>query len=103
MRTDIIDYIKKIIYERTQKQENKFGYGVYFHIEAVAKNGELLAKQFGADEEVVIIFITNMGRWTTIVGIGICIMIADLIWMKKPDKISWTPAAAMTSSRPTPL
>ena len=55
MRTDIIDYIKKIIYERTQQQENKFGYGVYFHIEAVAKNGELLAKQFGADEEVVII------------------------------------------------
>ena len=33
----------------------------------------------------VVIFITNMGRWTTIVGIGICIMIADLIWMKKPD------------------
>ena len=33
----------------------------------------------------VVIFITNMGRWTTIVGIGICIMMADLIWMKKPD------------------
>ena len=33
----------------------------------------------------VVIFITNMGRWTTIVGIGVCIIIADLIWMKKPD------------------
>ena len=33
----------------------------------------------------VMIFITNLGRWTTIVGIGVCIMIADLIWMKKPD------------------
>ena len=55
MRDDIIEYLKNEIYERSQKEENKFGKGVYYHIEAVAKNGELLAKQFGADEEVVII------------------------------------------------
>lgn len=55
MREDIIEYLKKEICERTQKPENKFGEGVYYHIEAVAKNGELLAKQFGADEEIVII------------------------------------------------
>ena len=55
MREDIIEYLKKEIYERSQGPGNKFGEGAYYHIEAVAKNGELLAKKFGADEEVVII------------------------------------------------
>ena len=55
MRADIINYLKEEVYSRAQKPENKFGMGVYYHIEAVAKNGEILAEKFGADKEVVII------------------------------------------------
>lgn len=55
MRDDIIKYLKDEIYRRANKEENKFGIGVYYHIEAVVKNGIELAKEYGADEEVVII------------------------------------------------
>lgn len=55
MREDIIKILKNEVYSRAQKPTNKFGEGVYYHIEAVVKNGELLAKKYGADEEVVII------------------------------------------------
>lgn len=55
MRDDIINYLKEEVYSRAQKPENKFGMGVYYHIEAVAKNGEILAEKFGADKEVVVI------------------------------------------------
>ena len=55
MRNDIINYLKEEIYSRAIKPENKFGIGVYYHIEAVAKNAEILADQYNADIEVVII------------------------------------------------
>ena len=55
MRDDIINYLKEEVYSRAQKPENKFGMGVYYHIEAVVKNGEILADKFGADKEVVVI------------------------------------------------
>ena len=55
MRIDIINYLKDEVYSRCQKPENKFGMGCYYHIEAVAKNAELLAEKFGADKEIVII------------------------------------------------
>lgn len=58
MRTDILEYLQKEIYTRCQKPTNKFGMGVYHHIEAVVKNGELLAEKYGADKEVVMI-----GAW----------------------------------------
>jgi len=32
MRTDIINYLKKEIYERASKPSNKFGIGCYYHI-----------------------------------------------------------------------
>lgn len=55
MRNDIINYLKEEIYSRAIKPENKFEIGVYYHIEAVAKNAEILADQYNADKEVVII------------------------------------------------
>lgn len=55
MRNDIINYLKEEIYSRAIKPENKFGMGVYYHIEAVAKNAEILADRYNADKEVVII------------------------------------------------
>lgn len=55
MRQDIIDYLEKEIYTRANKPDNKFGIGAYYHIKAVAENAQLLAKKFGADEEIVTI------------------------------------------------
>lgn len=55
MRNDIIQFLKQEIYLRAIKPENKFGMGVYYHIEAVAKNAEILAERYNADKEVVII------------------------------------------------
>lgn len=55
MRNDIIEYLKKEVYSRAIKPDNKFGIGCYYHIEAVVKNAEILAKQFNADKEVTII------------------------------------------------
>lgn len=34
---------------------------------------------------VIFIAITNMARWTTIVGIGVVLLVIDLIWWRKPD------------------
>lgn len=42
MRNDIIEFLKQEVYSRAIKPENKFGMGVYYHIEAVAKNAEIL-------------------------------------------------------------
>lgn len=58
MRDDIINYLKQEVYSRAIKPENKFGIGGYYHIEAVVKNAELLADQYGANKEIVII-----GAW----------------------------------------
>lgn len=55
MRDDIIDYLKKEITRRAENKNNKFGIGVLYHIEAVAKNAEILADKFNADKEVCII------------------------------------------------
>lgn len=55
MRTDILNHLQKLIYERCQKPENHFGAGCYYHIEAVVKNAALLADSYGADKEVVMI------------------------------------------------
>ncbi len=55
MRTDIINYLEKEIYKRASVTSNKFGIGCYYHIEAVVKNAQILAQEFGADEEIVII------------------------------------------------
>lgn len=55
MRTDILDFLEKEIYERCRKPSNKFGMGCYYHIEAVVQNASLLAEKYGADEEVVMI------------------------------------------------
>lgn len=43
------------IYVRCRKQTNKFGIGCYYHIAAVVKNAEILAKKYGADKEIVMI------------------------------------------------
>lgn len=55
MRTDILEYLRKEVYSRCNQPTNKFGMGCYYHIEAVVRNGELLAEQYGADKEVVMI------------------------------------------------
>ena len=55
MRTDILDYLKQEVYSRCVLPTNKFGMGCYYHIEAVVKNGELLAEKYGADKEIVMI------------------------------------------------
>jgi len=53
MRSDILEYLQKDVYTRCKKTTNKFGMGCYYHIEAVVKNGELLAEKYHADKEVV--------------------------------------------------
>ena len=55
MRDDILAYLRNEIYSRCKKPANKFGMGIYYHIEAVVKNGELLAQKYGADTEIVMI------------------------------------------------
>ena len=55
MRNDILEYLQNEIYVRCQKPANKFGMGCYYHIEAVVKNGELLAEKYNADKEIVMI------------------------------------------------
>ena len=53
MREDILRNLRQEIYDRCQKETNKFGMGCYYHIEAVVKNAEILADKYGADKEVV--------------------------------------------------
>lgn len=55
MRTDILVYLQEEIYSRCKKSDNKFGMGCYYHIEAVVKNGEILAEKYNADKEIVMI------------------------------------------------
>jgi uncharacterized protein len=55
MRQDIIEYLQKEIKRRCELPSNFFGMGCFYHIKAVADNAAILAKQFGANEEVVII------------------------------------------------
>lgn len=55
MREDILRNLRQEIYDRCQKETNKFGMGCYYHIEAVVKNAEILADKYGADKEVVMI------------------------------------------------
>lgn len=55
MRDDIIDYLHSEIKRRCQLPTNFFGMGCYYHIKSVVENGKILAKQYGADVEVVTI------------------------------------------------
>lgn len=55
MRQDILETLQKEVYRRCRLPSNHFGMGCYFHIEAVVKNGRLLAERCGADAEVVMI------------------------------------------------
>lgn len=55
MRTDILEYLRNEIYLRCKKDTNKFGMGCYYHIEAVVRNGEILAEKYNADKEIVMI------------------------------------------------
>lgn len=55
MRQDIIEYLQTDIKRRCELPSNFFGMGCFYHIKAVADNAAMLAKQFGADEEVVTI------------------------------------------------
>lgn len=55
MRNDIINYLKAEVKNRTESENNKFGIGVLYHIEAVVKNAEILADKYNADKEVCII------------------------------------------------
>ncbi|MFR5682793.1 MAG: HD domain-containing protein [Clostridia bacterium] len=55
MVNKIINDLKKEVYARAIKPENKFGIGCYYHIEAVVKNAEILADYYNADKEVVVI------------------------------------------------
>ena len=47
--------LKIEIKNRAENESNKFGIGAFYHIEAVAKNAELLANKYNADKEVCII------------------------------------------------
>ena len=55
MRQDILEKLQEEIWERCQKQTNKFGIGCYYHIASVVKNAEVLSDKYGADKEVVMI------------------------------------------------
>ncbi|MDE6412696.1 MAG: HDIG domain-containing protein, partial [Eubacterium sp.] len=52
-RVDIIKSLQSELKLICEKPQNKFGMGLYDHIVAVVKNGEFLAKQYGADKEIV--------------------------------------------------
>lgn len=55
MREDILQDLEKEVYDRCLKQTNKFGIGCFYHIAAVVKNAAILAEQYGADKEVVML------------------------------------------------
>lgn len=55
MRTDIIEYLMNEIKRRCESENNFFGMGCYFHIQAVVKNAIYLSEQYHANTEVVII------------------------------------------------
>ena len=55
MQEDIFENLQHEIYDRCQKQTNKFGIGIYYHIVEVVNNAEILAEKYGADKEIVMI------------------------------------------------
>ncbi len=55
MVDDLITILKNDVYEKCSSTNNRFGMGIYYHIEAVVKNATLLAKRYGGDIEVVAI------------------------------------------------
>lgn len=55
MRQDIINFLEKEIKARCESPNNFFGKDSYYHIKSVVKNATILAKEYGADIEVVII------------------------------------------------
>ena len=55
MRSDILDYLRGELRRRCEQPSNRFGMGVYAHIEAVVKNGAFLAERYGADKEIVML------------------------------------------------
>lgn len=55
MCTGIPEYLQNEVYRRCTMPSNKFGMGCYYHIEAVVKNGIMLAEKMGADREIVTI------------------------------------------------
>lgn len=55
MRNDIIEYLKKEIKNRAESENNKFGYGAFYHIRAVAQNAKFLAEKYNADVETCVI------------------------------------------------
>lgn len=55
MREDIIEYLKKEVKRICLLPTNHFGMGCFYHIQAVVKNGELLAESYHADREIVVI------------------------------------------------
>jgi len=55
MRDDIVNYLKTEVRNRAENENNKFGIGVLYHIEAVVKNAEILADKYNADKEICII------------------------------------------------
>lgn len=55
MREDIIKFIEKEVETRAKNNNNFFGIGVFYHIKAVVNNAIILAKEYNADVEVVII------------------------------------------------
>ena len=52
MRQDIIDALQKELVDRCGRESNQFGMGIYWHIEAVARNAAYLAREYGGDEEI---------------------------------------------------
>ncbi len=55
MRTDIIEYLEVEIKRRCESENNFFGMGCFYHIRAVVENAIILAKQYHADMEIVIL------------------------------------------------
>lgn len=55
MRTDIINYLEKEIFRRSESETNKFGMGVYNHICLVVSNAASMADKYDADLEIVLI------------------------------------------------
>ena len=52
---DIYQALQTEVHRRCILPSNKFGIGCYYHIEAVVRNAELLAEQYHADKETVMI------------------------------------------------
>lgn len=55
MNNEIIEALQKEVHRRCTLPSNKFGMGCYYHIEAVVKNGSILAGRYNADREIVTI------------------------------------------------